>query len=111
MTHGRISKLFHVNLASSNFSDLTAYHPLLSIRVLGYSRWQCVGRGYKDPRVNVMAFLPVGCQTLVSLKLLRPALGMKRVSNAAVHSLESKLRLMADELIRQQPSLGRTIKP
>jgi hypothetical protein len=44
-------------------------------------------------------------------RLLRPALGMKRVSNEAVHSLESKLRLMADELIRQHPSMGRTIKP
>jgi hypothetical protein len=36
---------------------------------------------------------------------------MKRVSNEAVHSLESKLRLMADELIRQHPSMGKTIKP
>jgi hypothetical protein len=36
---------------------------------------------------------------------------MKRVSNEAVQSLESKLRLMADELIRQHPSLGSTIKP
>ena len=44
-------------------------------------------------------------------RLLRPALGMKRVSNAAVHSLEGKLRMMADELIRQHPSMGRTIKP
>ena len=44
-------------------------------------------------------------------QLLRPALGMKRVSNEAVQSLESKLRLMADELIRQHPSMGRTIKP
>ena len=44
-------------------------------------------------------------------RLLRPALGMKRVSNAAVYRLESKLRLMADELIRQHPSMGRTIKP
>ena len=44
-------------------------------------------------------------------RLLRPALGMKRVSNEAVLSLESKLRLMADELIRQHPSMGRTIKP
>ena len=42
---------------------------------------------------------------------LRPALGMKRVSNEAVQSLESKLRLMADELIRQHPTMGRTIKP
>ena len=42
---------------------------------------------------------------------LRPALGMKRVSNEAVHSFASKLRLMADELIRQHPSMGRTIKP
>ncbi len=44
-------------------------------------------------------------------RLLRPALGMKQVSNEAVLSLESKLRLMADELIRQHPSMGRTIKP
>ena len=44
-------------------------------------------------------------------RLLRPALGMKRVPNEAVQSLESKLRLMADEMIRQHPSMGRTIKP
>jgi hypothetical protein len=44
-------------------------------------------------------------------KLMRPALGMKRVSNEAVNSLESRLRMMADELIRQHPSMGRTIKP
>jgi hypothetical protein len=44
-------------------------------------------------------------------RLLRPALGMKRVSKEAVHILESKLRLMADELIRQHPTMGRTIKP
>jgi len=44
-------------------------------------------------------------------RLLQPALGMKRVFNEAVHSLENKLRLMADELIRQHPSMGRTIKP
>jgi hypothetical protein len=36
---------------------------------------------------------------------------MKRVSNEAVQSLESRLRMMADELIRQHPSMGRTIKP
>ena len=44
-------------------------------------------------------------------RLLRPALGMKRVSNEAVNSLESRLRMMADELIRQHPCVGRTIKP
>ena len=44
-------------------------------------------------------------------QMLRLALGMKRVSNEALQSLESKLRLMADELIRQHPSMGRTIKP
>ena len=44
-------------------------------------------------------------------RLLRPALGMKRVSNEAVQSLDSKLRLMADELIRQHRTMGRTIKP
>jgi hypothetical protein len=44
-------------------------------------------------------------------QMLRPALGMKRVSNEAVHILESRLRMMADELIRQHPSMGRTIKP
>ena len=32
-------------------------------------------------------------------QMLRPALGMKRVSSEAVLSLESKLRLMADELM------------
>ena len=42
---------------------------------------------------------------------LRPTVGMKRVSNEAVNSLECRLRLMADELIRQHPSMGRTIKP
>jgi hypothetical protein len=36
---------------------------------------------------------------------------MKRVSNEAVQSLDSKLRLMADELIRQHRTMGRTIKP
>jgi hypothetical protein len=44
-------------------------------------------------------------------RLLRPTSGMKQVSNEAVSSLESRLRLMTDELIRQHPSLGRTIKP
>ncbi len=44
-------------------------------------------------------------------QMLRPALGMKRVSNEAVQSLESRLRMMADELILQHPSMGRTIKP
>jgi hypothetical protein len=44
-------------------------------------------------------------------RLLRPALGMRRVSNEAVQSLEGRLRMMADELIRQHPSMGRTIKP
>ena len=48
---------------------------------------------------------------LARARLLRPALGMKRVSNEAVQSLESKLRFMADELIRQHPSMGSTIKP
>ena len=44
-------------------------------------------------------------------RLLRPVLGMKRVSYEVVQNLESKLRMMADELTRQHPSLGRTIKP
>ena len=44
-------------------------------------------------------------------RLLRPALGMTRVSNEVVQNLESKLRMMADELTRQHPSMGRTIKP
>jgi hypothetical protein len=48
---------------------------------------------------------------LARAQMLRPALGMKRVSNEAVQRLESKLRLMADELIRQHPSMGSTIKP
>ena len=45
-------------------------------------------------------------------RLLRPALGMKRVSNEAVHSLESRLRMMADELIRQHLSpVGQSVPP
>ena len=43
--------------------------------------------------------------------VLRPALGMQRVSDSAVQSLESRLRNLADEMIRRQPSMGRTIKP
>ena len=42
---------------------------------------------------------------------LRPALGMKRVSDGAVQSLESRLRNLADDMIRRQPCMGRTIKP
>ena len=42
---------------------------------------------------------------------LRPALGMKRVSDEAVQSLESRLRNLADDMIRRQPCMGRTIKP
>jgi hypothetical protein len=44
-------------------------------------------------------------------QMLRPALGMQRVSDSAVQSLESRLRNLADDLIRRQPCLGRTIKP
>ena len=44
-------------------------------------------------------------------QILRPALGMKRVSDEAVQSLESRLRNMADDMIRPQSCLGRTIKP
>lgn len=44
-------------------------------------------------------------------QMLRPALGMKRVSDEAVQSLESRLRNMADDMIRRQPCMGRTIKP
>ena len=44
-------------------------------------------------------------------QILRPALGMKRVSDEAVQSLESRLRHMADDMIRRQSCLGRTIKP
>ena len=44
-------------------------------------------------------------------QMLRPALGMKRVSDEAVQSLESRLRNLADDMIRRQPSMGRTIKP
>ena len=44
-------------------------------------------------------------------QMLRPVLGMRHVSDEAVQSLESKLRLMADELIRQHRTMGRTIKP
>ena len=44
-------------------------------------------------------------------QMLRPALGMKRVSDEAVQSLESRLRNMADDTIRRHPCMGRTIKP
>jgi hypothetical protein len=43
--------------------------------------------------------------------VLRPALGLQRVSDSAVQSLESRLRNLADDLIRRQPCIGRTIKP
>jgi hypothetical protein len=33
------------------------------------------------------------------------------VSDEAVQSLESRLRNMADDMIRRQPCMGRTIKP
>ena len=36
----------------------------------------------------------------------RPALGMQRVSDSAVQSLESRLRNFADDLIRRQPCMG-----
>jgi len=42
---------------------------------------------------------------------LRPALGMRHVSDEAVQSLESRLRTLADDMIRRQPCMGRTIKP
>jgi hypothetical protein len=41
----------------------------------------------------------------------RPTLGLQRVSDSAVQSLESRLRNLADDLIRRQPCMGRTIKP
>ena len=44
-------------------------------------------------------------------QMLRPALGMRHVSDEAVQSLESRLRNLADDMIRRQPCLGRTIKP
>jgi len=44
-------------------------------------------------------------------QVLRPALRMKRVSEEAVQSLESRLRNMADDMIRRHPCMGRTIKP
>jgi len=44
-------------------------------------------------------------------QMLRPALGMRHVSNEAVQSLESRLSNMADDMIRWQPCMGRTIKP
>jgi len=44
-------------------------------------------------------------------QMLRPALGMRHVSDEAVQSLESRLRNMADDLIRRQPCMCRTIKP
>jgi hypothetical protein len=44
-------------------------------------------------------------------QMLRPALGLRYVSDEAVQSLESSLRNLADDLIRRQPCIGRTIKP
>jgi hypothetical protein len=44
-------------------------------------------------------------------QMLRPALGMRHVSDEAVQSLESRLRNLADDMIRRQPCMGRTIKP
>ena len=44
-------------------------------------------------------------------QMLRPALGMRHVSDEAVQSLESRLRNLADDMIRRQSCLGRTIKP
>ena len=44
-------------------------------------------------------------------QMLRPALGMKRVSDKAVQNLASRLRNMADDMIRRLPCMGRTIKP
>ena len=44
-------------------------------------------------------------------QLLRPALGMRHVSDEAVQSLESRLRNLADDMIRRLPCMGRTIKP
>ena len=44
-------------------------------------------------------------------QMLRPALGMRHVSDEAVQSLESRLRTLADDMIRRQPCTGRTIKP
>ena len=44
-------------------------------------------------------------------QMLRPALGIKRVSDEAIQSLESRLRNLADDMIRRQLCMGRTIKP
>ena len=44
-------------------------------------------------------------------RMLRPALGMRHVSDEAVQSLESRLLNMADDMIRRQPCMGRTVKP
>jgi len=44
-------------------------------------------------------------------QMLRLALRMKRVSDEAVQNLESRLRNMADEMIRRHPCRGGTIKP
>ena len=44
-------------------------------------------------------------------EMLRPALGMRHVSDEAVQSLESRLRNLADDMIRRQPCMGRIIKP
>jgi len=48
---------------------------------------------------------------LARAQVLRPALGLRHVSNEAVQSLESRLRNLADEMIRRQAYVGRTIKP
>jgi len=42
-------------------------------------------------------------------QMLRPALGMGRVSNETLQNLESRLRNMADDMILRQPCMGRTI--
>jgi len=44
-------------------------------------------------------------------QVLRPALGMKRVSDEALEDLESSLRNIADDMISRHPCMGRTIKP
>jgi hypothetical protein len=36
---------------------------------------------------------------------------MRQVSDKAEQSVESRLRNLADDMIRRQPSVGRTIKP
>ncbi len=44
-------------------------------------------------------------------QMLRPVLGMRRSSDETVQNFESRLRNLADDMIRRHPRMGKTIKP